>query len=229
MSATCIAGIQGGLLVFLLCHHSTVARVVFLQYMFSSLPCCCTFYTLSPTWNEVLQKPFPSGFCCCFFESTNWTKIKMITTLRIQKFPNKSVQCHRYTHYASYSTCTCIFQIPICETKETFIPAWLQQLIWASSSKLHVQYMCAHMFTWSIFKFFITHEPNLIWRWNLHPSTSLVESRKALKAHGCKPWVTNLSVVPHTLGIPTANVTYCIILLWTDTVCVVCGLQNVTA
>ena len=35
----------------------------------------------------------------------------------------------------------------------------------------------------------------------------------SLEAHGCKPWVTNLLIIPHTLGMPTANVTYCIILL----------------
>ena len=50
-------------------------------------------------------------------------------------------------------------------------------------------------------------------RWNRHQSTSLAESQKALEAHGCKPWLTNLSIVPHTLGILTANITYCIILL----------------
>ena len=36
---------------------------------------------------------------------------------------------------------------------------------------------------------------------NLHPSTSLTKSQKAVEAHGCKPWVTNLSIVPHTLGV----------------------------
>ena len=47
-------------------------------------------------------------------------------------------------------------------------------------------------------------------------STSLAESQKALEAPGCKPWVTNLSIVPHTEGILTANttcITYCIILI----------------
>ena len=54
--------------------------------------------------------------------------------------------------------------------------------------------------------------------WNEHdmetkltPSTSLTESQKALKAYGYKVSVTNLSIVPHTLGILTANVTCCII------------------
>ena len=37
---------------------------------------------------------------------------------------------------------------------------------------------------------------------------SLSDSQKALEAHGCKPWLTNLSIVPHTLGILTANITY---------------------
>ena len=40
-----------------------------------------------------------------------------------------------------------------------------------------------------------------------------MDSQKALEAHGCKPWVANLWIVPHTLGILTAYITYCIILL----------------
>ena len=43
--------------------------------------------------------------------------------------------------------------------------------------------------------------------------TSLAKSQKALEAHGRKPWLTNLSMIPHTLGMLTANITYCIILL----------------
>ena len=31
--------------------------------------------------------------------------------------------------------------------------------------------------------------------------------------HGCKPWETNLSIVPHTLGVLNACITYCIRLL----------------
>ena len=34
----------------------------------------------------------------------------------------------------------------------------------------------------------------------LQQATSLAGSRKAVEAHGCKPWVTNLSTVPHTLA-----------------------------
>ena len=26
-----------------------------------------------------------------------------------------------------------------------------------------------------------------------------------LEAHGCKPWVTNLAIIPHTLGTLTTN------------------------
>ena len=48
-------------------------------------------------------------------------------------------------------------------------------------------------------------------RQNLNQLTSLAKAQKALEAHGCKPWVTNLSIVPHTLGILTANITCCII------------------
>ena len=60
---------------------------------------------------------------------------------------------------------------------------------------------------------FITHKLNMIWEWNLHWSTSLANSQKALEAHGCKSWVTNFLIDPSTLGILTANITYCIILL----------------
>ena len=38
-----------------------------------------------------------------------------------------------------------------------------------------------------------------------HQSTSLAESQKAVEAHGSKFWVTNLSIVPHTLGTLTTN------------------------
>ena len=61
-------------------------------------------------------------------------------------------------------------------------------------------------------KVFITPKPNTMWRQHLHPLTSLDHLQKAFEAHSCKPWETNLSVVPHTLGILTTNITYCIIL-----------------
>ena len=48
----------------------------------------------------------------------------------------------------------------------------------------------------------------------MHKLTSFAESQKAfLEAHGCKPWATNLSIVPHILSIPTTNITYCAIIL----------------
>ena len=62
-----------------------------------------------------------------------------------------------------------------------------------------------------LLKVLITRKPNMIWWWNLHPSTSLAEAQKTLEAHGSKPWVTNLSIVPRTLGILTANITCCTI------------------
>ena len=43
----------------------------------------------------------------------------------------------------------------------------------------------------------------------LHQPTSSAESWKTLATHGCKPWVTNLSIAPHTLGIQTTNISYC--------------------
>ena len=51
----------------------------------------------------------------------------------------------------------------------------------------------------------------MIWRQNLHQTTSLFEVQKALEAHGYKPCVTDLSIVLHTLGILTADITFCII------------------
>ena len=41
---------------------------------------------------------------------------------------------------------------------------------------------------------------------HVHQSTSLNEWQKALEAHDHKFWVTNLSLIPHTLGILTANI-----------------------
>ena len=53
----------------------------------------------------------------------------------------------------------------------------------------------------------------MTWRWNLHQATSLAKSQKTLEADGSKLWVTKLSIIPHTLGILTAKITYCITLL----------------
>ena len=38
-------------------------------------------------------------------------------------------------------------------------------------------------------------------------------SLKTLAVHGYKSWVTNLLIIPGTLGLLTANITYCRILL----------------
>ena len=69
---------------------------------------------------------------------------------------------------------------------------------------VHVLYTCT-MCTVCIHlrpvELFITRKLNMIWRWNLYQSTSLTKSQKALEAHGCKPWVTNLLIAPHTLGV----------------------------
>ena len=48
---------------------------------------------------------------------------------------------------------------------------------------------------------------------SLHQLTSLTGSQKAVEVHSCQPWVSPLSIVPHSLGILTANITYWIILL----------------
>ena len=57
-------------------------------------------------------------------------------------------------------------------------------------------------------KVFITREPNVVWRRNLCQLTSLAESQKALEAHGRNPWMTNLLIALHSLGILTANITH---------------------
>ena len=57
-------------------------------------------------------------------------------------------------------------------------------------------YVCAHL---RLIKVLITHELNMIWRCDLDQLTSLAKSHKNLGAHGCKPWVTNLSITPNTI------------------------------
>ena len=41
---------------------------------------------------------------------------------------------------------------------------------------------------------------------------SLAELQKAPEVHGCKPWVTNLLILPHELSILSTNIIYYIIL-----------------
>ena len=41
----------------------------------------------------------------------------------------------------------------------------------------------------------------MLWKWNQHQSTSLTKLQKDLQAHGCKPWVTNLLIVSHTIHV----------------------------
>ena len=66
-----------------------------------------------------------------------------------------------------------------------------------------ITFYTTRAFTLNSFKALIAHKPNMTWRWNLHQSTTLDEVQKALEAHDCKPSVANLSIAPHTLGIPT--------------------------
>ena len=42
----------------------------------------------------------------------------------------------------------------------------------------------------------------------INRSTSLAETQKAVEAHGCKPWVANLSMVPSILDIATNSKCY---------------------
>ena len=53
----------------------------------------------------------------------------------------------------------------------------------------------------------------MLWKWNLNLSTALTGFQKTLEAQGYNDWLTNLSIVLHKLGILTASVTYCIILI----------------
>ena len=45
------------------------------------------------------------------------------------------------------------------------------------------------------------------------PIDFFASSHKALEAHGCQPWVTNLLIVPHTLHILSASIAYCIMFI----------------
>ena len=75
----------------------------------------------------------------------------------------------------------------------------------------HIHQFCSSImsaFTGDLLKFLELASQTCFW--DKHESIWL---SKTLEAHGCKPWVTNLSIVPHTLSMLTANITYCIILL----------------
>ena len=77
--------------------------------------------------------------------------------------------------------------------------------------EMGLYYVRIHLKTISYYT--CTCEHNMMQRWNFHQSTSLAESHKIIEAHNCKSRVTNSSIVSHTLGILTSNITYCIILL----------------
>ena len=61
----------------------------------------------------------------------------------------------------------------------------------ATNTILHA---CVHS---RLLQVFVTPELNTTQRQNLHQSISLTKAQKALEAHSCKSWVTNLSIVPH--------------------------------
>ena len=68
-----------------------------------------------------------------------------------------------------------------------------------------ILYVRVHM---RLVKVCITHDPSIIFKRNLHQSIYFTKSKKLLEARGCKPWVTNLSIIPHTLGVLTTNIAY---------------------
>ena len=82
-----------------------------------------------------------------------------------------------------------------------------------ASTPIHIHVLCTAHVQMSPAKVAKTRELNMIWKWKLQQSTSLAELHKTLEAHGYKPWVTNSSIVPHTLGVLTANATNYIILI----------------
>ena len=75
-------------------------------------------------------------------------------------------------------------QLHTCES-------WLHNSCHRPSSKVsnYITCACVHLRT---LKVCITCKLSIMWRWTLHQWTSLAEAQKALQAHGCKPWVTQL-------------------------------------
>ena len=71
------------------------------------------------------------------------------------------------------------------------------------------------VFTWDLYKVCITCKWGVIWKWNLTSIkfSSQVTGGSRSSQHGCKFLVTNISLIPHTLGLLTTSITYCVILL----------------
>ena len=90
-------------------------------------------------------------------------------------------------------------------------------LIFLQNGKLHLKFLFVCLYYkrvhLTLIQVFMTRKPNIIWKLNIHQSTTLTESRKTIEAHGRKPWVTNLSIVPHTLGVLFTTISYYIFLL----------------
>ena len=153
--------------------------------------------------------------------------------------PNKSTLCPQLPYRKSV-LCTCSFHyakvfggtmcaaditsgeqdvMPAVELDET-VPK--QKTLWehtfVASVPTAIPMLCyirlyyAH-FHLRLVQVFIPRKPITIRRANAHQSTSFAVSWKAIEALGRKSWITNLSMNPHTSSIPTANITYCTIIL----------------
>ena len=76
-----------------------------------------------------------------------------------------------------------------------------------SACSMCCSYATWYMFIGGLFKFYITHKQSKKLRWNSYWSNSLAKSQKAVEACVFKPYVADLSIVPHALGALTANST----------------------
>ena len=128
-------------------------------------------------------------------------------------FTTQVVKCWRGTTLICVvylqTTPPCILETLVCPLPLKFDCkkklAFGRDIVWVNKGhKLY--YVWVHS---GLVKAFTTHQPNMILRQNLHRLLSS-SCRKALEAHGCKPWVANLSIIPRALGILTANIAYCI-------------------
>ena len=101
-----------------------------------------------------------------------------------------------------------VFQLlRTCIVDGTILNSWHRQL----QAVLSYSSLCLNQHDFTLYYTRVhLRQRNVVWRRNSHQSTYLAKTQTVLKADGCKPWVTNLSIVPYTLGILTANVNCCL-------------------